>query len=311
MALYAFDGTGDDDRGMGTDAQAIAGETNVWKFYQAYNAASPTKNNVYKEGLGTRFGPIGSVLGLPFGAGWISRLEEMYKTLCDNYLGGDADIHVVGFSRGSALALGFVNKVFDDGIRRDGKVVVEKPPIQYVALFDVVAAFGTAALGGPFAHIQPFHKLTLPDNVEHCYHAMSLDERRISFDITRVPGAYEVWFRGVHCDIGGSNDNVGLSNISLRWMWHKAMLCNLPITQANLNPDHDGCSPTDPINPAPACRAEKIFFRSVHPTDLVHYAVAQHGVPTDEALNPRVSPTAAIETVEFEANRRDVPALQP
>jgi type VI secretion system (T6SS) phospholipase Tle1-like effector len=309
MALYAFDGTGDDDRGMGTDEAAIAGETNVWKFYQAYKSAAPKKQNVYKEGLGTRFGPIGAVIGLPFGAGWISRIHEAYDTLCENYLGGDDEIDVVGFSRGSALALGFINKVHDDGIRRNDTVVVAKPRIRYVALFDVVAAFGPGALGGPLAHLQPLHKLTLPDNVDHCYHAMALDERRFSFDVTRVRGAYEVWFRGGHCDIGGSNHNLGLSNIALRWMWHKAILCDLPITEANLNVGRDGCSPTDPINPAPASRAEKIFFRSIKPGDLMHYTVAQHIVLPDETCND-VPPGAPVETVEDEATRRDAPALQ-
>jgi uncharacterized protein (DUF2235 family) len=307
MALYAFDGTGDDDRGTGSDVQAIADDTNVWKFFQAYDAATkPAKRNVYEQGLGTRYGPIGAAIGGAFGAGWVSRINEAYATLCDNYLDGDHEIDAVGFSRGSALALGFVNKINDNGIQKNGVVVVPKPPIRFLALFDVVAAFGPAALGGPLADLQPLHKLTKPDNVEHCYHAMALDERRFSFVVTRVPGAYEVWFRGVHCDIGGSNNNLGLSNISLRWMWHKAMLCGLPITAVNLNPGHDGCSPTDPINPAPACRAEKFFWRTVQPADVTHYTVAQHVVLSDEACNPNVPKDGPIETPAFEANRLDL-----
>ena len=307
MALYAFDGTGDDDRDTGTDIQAIAEQTNVWKFYQAYVGNKPGVGNVYKEGLGTRYGPIGAALGAPFGAGWISRISEAYDSLCENYAAGDHDIDVVGFSRGSALALGFVNKVNSDGIKKNGAVIAPHPPIRFVALFDVVAAFGVASLGGPFAHLQPLHKLTLPANVEHCYHAMALDERRIPFEVTRVPGAYEVWFRGVHCDIGGSNDNIGLSNISLRWMWRKAMLCGLPITDANLNAGHDGCCSTDSIKPGFACRAEKIFWRPANPTDLVHYTVAEHGVRPNEACNSRVGPNNPVETAEFEVKRRDVP----
>lgn len=304
MALYAFDGTGDDDRGSGTDVEAIAGETNVWKFYQAYDSATkPKVHNVYKEGLGTRFGPIGTVIGGVFGAGWISRLDETYSVLCDNYVAGDQLIDVVGFSRGSALALQFVNKVYTDGIHKGNSISAAHPRIRFLALFDVVAAFGVANLGGPLAALQPLHHLGLPSNVEHCYHAMALDERRRSFEVTRVPGAYEVWFRGVHSDIGGSNHNIGLNNISLRWMWRKAMLSGLPITEANLNVGHDTCDPTVRINPAPACKAEKFFWRTVNATDCVHYTVADHGVQTDETCNPNVPVACSIETEDFEANR--------
>jgi hypothetical protein len=91
-------------------------------------------------------------------------------------------------------------------------------------------------------------------------------------------------------------------------MWHKAMLCGLPISAANLNAGHDGCSPGDAINPAPACKAEKIFWRSVAATDRVHYTVAQHPIRPDEACNPHLVPGAPIETVELETNQRDVPA---
>src|SRR5262249_25611259 len=154
---------------------------------------------------------------------------------------------VVGFSRGSALALDFVNKVSSDGIRQNGKVIEANPKIRFLGLFDVVAAFGVSNLGFLLAKFNPLHHLTLPDNVEHCYHAMALDERRPSFEVTRVANAYEVWFRGVHSDIGGGNGNTGLSNVTLRWIYRKAMLCGLPITEANI--DDNFCRPADRVKP--------------------------------------------------------------
>ena len=36
MALYAFDGTNDDDRNTGSTAAAVAADTNVYRFYSAY-----------------------------------------------------------------------------------------------------------------------------------------------------------------------------------------------------------------------------------------------------------------------------------
>ena len=52
---------------------------------------------------------------------------------------------------------------------------------------------------------------------------MALDEVRATFDLIRPEEAfqdqqYEVWFRGVHSNIGGSYPDRGLSDIALAWM---------------------------------------------------------------------------------------------
>ena len=79
------------------------------------------------------------------------------------------------------------------------------------------------------------HHLTLPkSNLKYCFHALAIDERRLSFLPTRLPGACEVWFRGVHSDIGGGNGNRGLNDISLNWMISKAKAAGLPITDADI-----------------------------------------------------------------------------
>src|SRR5207247_985299 len=62
----------------------------------------------------------------------------------------------------------------------------------------------------------------------------ALDERRPSFLPTRLNGACEVWFRGVHSDIGGGNGNRGLNDITLKWMMSKAKGAGLPITDADI-----------------------------------------------------------------------------
>ena len=82
-------------------------------------------------------------------------------------------------------------------------------------------------------HLNVGHKLRLPkQNIGYCFHAMALDEVRTSFNVIRVRGAHEVWFRGVHSDIGGGNDNRGLNDISMRWMMRKAKAVGLPIPNA-------------------------------------------------------------------------------
>jgi hypothetical protein len=39
-----------------------------------------------------------------------------------------------------------------------------------------------------------------------------------------------VWFRGVHSDVGGGNDNHALNDITLRWMLRKAIANGLPMS---------------------------------------------------------------------------------
>lgn len=307
MGLYAFDGTGQDDSHTGTDAPAVAGITNIYRFYSAYTgyAQSLGLTSEYVPGVGTRFGAVGSLAGGAWGVGWLDRVNDTYDAMCDAYVGGDTMIDVIGFSRGAAIALDFVNRVYRDGIRHNGKVIVEQPAIRFVGLFDVVAAFGVANLGFSFASLNAFHHLLLPKNVQHCFHAMSLDERRPSFVNQRVAGAYEVWFRGVHSDIGGGNDNPGLEYVTLRWMFRKAIACGLPVTEANITDSN--VHPELRIKPNAFSAAEKINWRNVGPTDLVHYTVAMHQSLPGEVCRD-VPVTCSVETMEFEKNRITLPA---
>jgi len=307
MALYAFDGTKDDDHDTATTWEAVAADTNVYRFYSAYTgyARSMDIQTSYVPGVGTRFGVVGRIAGGAWGVGWLPRVNETHDALCKNYLAGDQNIDVIGFSRGSAIALDFVNKVHRDGIQSGGKVIVEHPPIRFVGLFDTVAAFGVANLGFFFASLNAFHQLTLPPSVQHCYHAMSLDERRPSFVNQRVAGAYEVWFRGVHSDIGGGNDNPALEYVALRWMFRKAILCGLPVTEANIT--DSAVHPETRIHPNFLSDVSSLTWRKVRLTDTVHYGVGQHPMLEDEPCN-EVPPMCSIETLEFEKARLVLPA---
>ena len=307
MALYAFDGTKQDDRGTGSSWEAVAADTNIFRFYSAYTgyAQSQGITTNYIPGVGTRFGVIGAIAGGAWGVGWLDRINDAHDTLCRAYLAGDHMIDVIGFSRGSAIALDFVNKVARDGIQQDGKVIVARPSIRFLGLFDTVAAFGLANLGFFFASLNAFHQLTLPSNVERCFHAMSLDERRPGFVNQRVAGAYEVWFRGVHSDIGGGNNNPGLEYVALRWMFRKAIACGLPVTEANIT--DSAVHPEARIKPNFFSDLSALTWRNVKLTDTIHYAVGQHPVLEDEPCN-KVPPMCPIETLDFEKSRVALPA---
>lgn len=262
--LFAFDGTWNSAKSNDTKRH-----TNVWRFYAAYHANTASTWDYYLAGVGTRLGAIGKVIGGAFGAGVWTRLDEAYDHLCDAWAAGERIIDVVGFSRGAAIALDFCNLVQDRKIRKRGsEVVVEpQPRIRFLGLWDTVGAFGLACVAGPGANL--LHRLCLPhENLEYAFHALALDERRPSFLPTRLPGAYEVWFRGVHSDVGGGNGNIGLNDIALKWMFSKAVAAGLPITS-----DDIAALAPDPRT-RPKLQKLRLDIRLLGSAERCHYTVA-------------------------------------
>ena len=228
MALYAFDGTGNDDR----DGDEL--DSNVLDFFRAYQ--DPLRNDdpgkplgsLYLKGIGTRAKTlVGEGASEAFGIGGHRRVRQMIDRLENNLENGDTVVDVIGFSRGGALALSFGNEVAR-------KLSFVK--IRFMGLWDVVGEFGA-----PGRFVNAGHDLHLPANVQRCYHAMALDERRLLFPLTRLGrGAdttgrlREVWFRGVHSDVGGGNGNAGLNWIALNWLYQNALRDGLPIDAASI-----------------------------------------------------------------------------
>jgi len=219
MALYAFNGTWNED----DPAQKgeTGHDTNVVKFCEAYQGTP-----LYQDGVGTRWGLLGRMFGGVAGFGGRRRVKLALARLECNLAAGDKDVDVVGFSRGSALAVDFTNAV---------AARFPQLEIRFLGLFDMVASFGI-----PGNEINLGWRLTPAENVKRCAHAMALDERRHAFPLTRLrrPGAgrdrfREVWFRGVHSDVGGGQ-NLGLTSIAMTWMLQQALDAGVPAEPAHL-----------------------------------------------------------------------------
>jgi len=260
MALYAFDGTCNEDE------EDDRKDTNVVKFRDAYS-----KQKFYLEGIGTRFGLPGKIVGALTGFGGRERIKEALEKFDRNLAGGDPMVDIVGFSRGAALALHFTNVLFEE---RHGAAV------RFLGLWDTVASFGL-----PGNDINIGWTFTLPRNVSRCIHAMALDERRDGFPLTRVrtaegeapniPRLTEVWFRGVHSDVGGGNGNISLSSIPLAWMLKRAQEAGLPIPPAKVIEVEKVCQPDAPISEN--FDLQKDPFRKIAPGDRVHESVKPRG----------------------------------
>ncbi len=244
MALYAFDGTWNEDE------ETPSKDSNVVRFRDAYVGRTN-----YVEGVGTRFRFLRRVIGGIFGAGGRTRTYEMYQALAENWKAGDHDIDIVGFSRGAALAVNFANVINEKGVRTaDGATTI--PNVRFLGVWDVVGSFGIPIDVGEL-HFQELNvgwNLKVPGNAASCAHAIALDERRQTFAITRLcedgapDSVEELWFRGVHSDIGGGNENVGRSNIALSWMFERASAAGVGIRPNSIKKARLASDPDAPIS---------------------------------------------------------------
>lgn len=210
---------------------------------------------------------VSRIGGLAFGSGMRQNLGEAYTWLMQNWVPGD-QIFVFGFSRGAYTARALVGMLRVIGLmrpgsenlvsyviasyaRRGGEVKIDwdevhltsevfaqhidgrsTVPIAYLGLWDTVKAAGLLRweIRWPFTTELP--------NAMRIRHAVSINEQRAPFKESlvdaRTDGSLEeVWFAGVHSDVGGtfvdkpraSRGSPGrktpvprLSTISLKWI---------------------------------------------------------------------------------------------
>lgn len=298
MALYAFDGTGNEDE------EDAARDSNVVDFFSAY--IDPNKNadtskkigSLYLKGIGERARLlIGKGLAEAFGLGGHRRVRQAMDRLENNIDAGDTNIDIVGFSRGAALAMSFANEIGSK---------MPDTPIRFVGVFDVVGQFGV-----PGRHINAGHVLTLPANVQNCRHAMALDESRELFPLTRLCDKHgnhgdplvELWFRGVHSDVGGGNGNRGLNWVALNWMLLNARKAGLPIDQEAIDRNLADQRLAQQISDHKFDLQRK---RTFFPNDCLHASVVlSQGIPG----RPHNNPTMALRRMNDDGTFVEVSAL--
>jgi uncharacterized protein (DUF2235 family) len=115
--------------------------------------------------------------------------------------------------------------------------------IRFLGVWDTVGSLGIP-VGIPwmpmtFRHFidkrWEFHDVRLSRTVENAFHAVAIDERRPQFRPTlwsQNPDhgnqvMEQVWFAGVHSNVGGGYNDTGLSDVTFMWMKGKAEQCGL------------------------------------------------------------------------------------
>ena len=102
--------------------------------------------------------------------------------------------------------------------------------IKFVGVWDTVDAVGfpipgIAWIWNHLVHRFKFTGRARPDCVQKACHALAIDEARASFEIflwQDDPRVEQVWFAGVHSNVGGGYPKQGMSLVALDWMMSHA-----------------------------------------------------------------------------------------
>jgi uncharacterized protein (DUF2235 family) len=228
--------------------------TNVYKTFNLILDRSPGQISFYDKGLGTGFRKF---TGNVFGRGFSENVLECYKFIFANYEHGD-EIFLFGFSRGAATMrslTGFIHwfgilpksratlvdeawkiyKITNQTKREEAAKTFHAAnhtmwaTVKFLGVWDTVAALGVpdTRFDKVLNWIVPhgFHNFELSESVINVCHALAIDDVRKSFHPiyieprSNMKGELkQVWFMGMHTDVGGGYAETGLSDIVLEWM---------------------------------------------------------------------------------------------
>lgn len=197
--------------------------------------------------------------------------------------------------------------------------------IRCVAVFDTVGSLGipNEQLQWIGRELFDFHDTRLGSHIDHAFHALAIDEKRGPFQATLWehpfnplkphPQVEQVWFSGVHSDVGGGYDDCRLSNITLRWMVGKLKKLGVRFQSGDDSEsvDDSGPSPDDvhesrsllylgsrirpkirPIGGRPvqaSCRRRSVASREYKPlAERIHVSVVERFVADPEYRPPNL-----------------------
>lgn len=245
----------------GTGNQFKEHNSNVVKLFRVLVREPGTQLAYYHPGVGTLADPayktpiaksINKILGLAFGRGLARNVSQAYSYLMENYVEGDR-LLIFGFSRGAYTARVLAGLIRHCGLLEKGcqnllpyawklyksadfrvsarfKSSLARPcEISLLCLWDSVSTYGWV--------YDPLHLPWTTNNpdVTAVRHALAVDERRVFFKPLfwgeETADLKEVWFAGVHSDVGGGyeEENSALAKIPLVWMIDEAKRFGLKI----------------------------------------------------------------------------------
>lgn len=243
----------------GTNDQFGSVTTNVVHLLRLSEQNTDRQRTFYEPGVGT-FGAnvfsvnvgtfLGKLLGAACGYGLAQNLFRAYHYLVETYEPGDR-LFLFGFSRGAFTARSLAALIDRGGLPEPGRPARERAIVDtyltrgakalrpydnprrctphFVGVWDTVAALGL------LLRLHRFDDRCLSPGVANAAQALAIDEQRAAFKPTlwQQPGPgsmqsiRQVWFAGVHSDVGGGYRDRRLADITLYWMFEQARRCGL------------------------------------------------------------------------------------
>jgi uncharacterized protein (DUF2235 family) len=241
--------------------------SNVVRLYSAADNTPGVQVAFYDSGVGTSGNTLLELFGGAMGAGLFQKIKHGYSLIASQFFPGDL-IYIFGFSRGAYIARSLAGMIAVCGLptvdQNDSRCadmafdayrnVVQRtalletlnktwkmnsPGIQMLGVWDTVGSLGIPAVFGEVdTRHYGFLDTGLHPDVVNAVQALSIDEQRLQFQPTlwtSTPASsqnlVQVWFPGVHCDVGGGYPpdpgGFALSNITLHWMATYAQKCGL------------------------------------------------------------------------------------
>lgn len=315
-----FDGTGQ-NRSLLPEARW----SNVVLLHDAMDMTdgeSVVQSRKYIDGVGTRKGE--DITGGGLGIGLDERIEEAYEFLFQvvnnaKEDGEDPHLYVFGFSRGAFAARWLVSLIKFSGIPKEGAprrqmftnhrkqnsseaaklrakdLVWDDVPIEFMGVWDTVEA-----------SVDPSFDIgDVPAQVQSVYHALAIDEWRVTFNPTRFNPSdkvEELWFPGCHSDVGGGYVERALANKALWWMVSGAqkaeLIVNDEVLLAALGDRSSDVQYHDELFEGEQSKLWKTlnlaegyrdkFFRTIGSGDRLHPAVRQfaYAAPPERPVIP-------------------------
>jgi uncharacterized protein (DUF2235 family) len=252
---------------------STASDTNVYRISKAILAIPGQQFSFYDDGVGSDGTPIEKLLGGAFGNGLFQKIKDGYSAVASVYEDGD-EIFIFGFSRGAYTARSLagmiaacglptknpdttlVNSAFQAYRNKNNRAQILATLAAYglvdaqitmVGVWDTVGSLGIpASIGQVDPLVYGFLDTSLSPKILNASHAVAIDERRAEFPptlwtSTPQPGQTmkQVYFCGVHCDVGGgyaddTGSGTALADIPFSWMMANAQKLGLALDQSML-----------------------------------------------------------------------------
>lgn len=215
-------------------------QDNITELYEFLVINYNPGDAVFLFGFSRGGATVRAFLGLLYGCGLVNRYDGKGKEKNSDLLTAEIAEAVKAYEKTSTSRQDANDFRVKKALHDDQHVPNGAVPIQFVGVWDTVSGLGfpkdwSITFGWVFGLLDEvsdkfwphnFYDYELNATIKNAYQALSIDDERKTFhpkvwdeSANDFSGIVEqVWFSGVHSNVGGGYARTGLSNITMDWM---------------------------------------------------------------------------------------------